>query len=73
MRLFLFRVRRNDAHGGPLKGGAPTVGALGDDTLDENRWAINRHLQVSWVLTAHGNSATVAGTYFLLSAEFSLY
>jgi len=39
VRLFLFRVRRDDAHGGSLKGRAPTVGAWGDDALDENRWA----------------------------------
>ena len=37
------------AHGRSLQGGAPTVGASGDAALDENRCAINRHFQVSWV------------------------
>ena len=56
VRLFLFRARReasapahapylrpvgNDADGRSLQGGAPTVGALGDAALDENRCAIN--------------------------------
>ncbi len=51
VRLFLFRARHDDAHGHSLQGGAPTVGALGDAALDENRWAINLHFQVSWVYT----------------------
>ncbi len=49
VRLFLFRARRDDTHGYSLQGGAPTVGALGDAALDENRWAINLHFQLLWV------------------------
>ncbi len=64
VRLFLFRARRDDTHGcrqdvgkgreqerklHSLQGGAPTVGALGDAALDENRWAINLHFQLLWV------------------------
>ncbi len=47
--LFLFKERRDDTHGRPLQGGAPTVGALGDAGIDENRRAIDLHFPVSWV------------------------
>ncbi len=37
VHLFLFRARRDDAHGRSLQGGVPTVGALGDEAMNENR------------------------------------
>lgn len=49
VRLFLFRARRDDEHGRSLQRGAPTVGALGDAAMDENRRAMNMHFQVSRV------------------------
>ncbi len=54
VHLFLFRVRRDDAHGRSLQRGAPTVGALGDAAMDENGRVINMHFQVSRVYT-NGN------------------
>ncbi|MFT7461129.1 MAG: hypothetical protein ACI909_003823 [Planctomycetota bacterium] len=36
-------------YGRSLQGGAPTVGALGDAAMDENRCAIDLHFPVSRV------------------------
>jgi|LWDU01.1.fsa_nt_gi hypothetical protein len=46
---FLFRARRNDAHGYPLRRGALTVGVKDDAAMDENGRAMDIHSQVSWV------------------------